>query len=219
MNKLTLEYEYQGKQHVKNIKKPVKIYRVRMDPECTIDMICEEKPRTRRGLWVGVVVLGALLITVGTFSIRYFNKKSTMPALEISSEEKMAFPLSEKPSIAVLPFVNMSGDPAQEYLADGISENIITALSIIPEMFVISRNSTFTYKGKPIKVQQVSEELGVKYVLEGSVQKSTDRIRVTAQLIDATTGHHLWAERYDQDLTNLFDLQDEITLKILRLGA
>jgi len=216
VNKLTLDYEYQGKQRVKNIKKPVKIYRVLMDPECTIDMICEEKHRTRRGLWVGLVVLGALLIMVGTFSIRYYNQRSAMPALEIASEEKMAFPLPEKPSIAVLPFVNMSGDPAQEYLADGISENIITALSIIPEMFVIARNSTFTYKGKPVKVQQVSEDLGVKYVLEGSVQKSTDRIRVTAQLIDATTGHHLWAERYDRDLTNLFDLQDEITLKILR---
>jgi adenylate cyclase len=134
---------------------------------------------------------------------------------DVASVEKMMFPLPDKPSIAVLPFVNMSRDPDQEYFADGISENIISALSHIPQMFVIARNSTFTYKGKPVKVQQVSEELGVQFVLEGSVQKSGDQIRVTAQLIDATTGHHLWAERYDRELKDIFLLQDEITLKIL----
>ncbi len=129
--------------------------------------------------------------------------------------ERMAFPLPEKPSIAVLPFTNMSGDPAQEYIADGITENIITALSKIPEMFVIARNSTFTYKGKPVNIRQVSEELGVQYVLEGSVQRAEDRLRITAQLIDALEGHHLWAERYDRDLRDLFALQDEVTMKIL----
>jgi adenylate cyclase len=134
---------------------------------------------------------------------------------ELASVEKMMFPLPDKPSIAVLPFVNMSRDQDQEYFADGISENIISALSHIPQMFVIARNSTFTYKGKPVKVQQVSEELGVQYVLEGSVQRAGDQIRVTAQLIDATTGHHLWAERYDRKLKDIFALQDEITLKIL----
>ena len=102
-----------------------------------------------------------------------------------------------------------------EAKADGISENIITSLSHVSEMFVIARNSTFTYKGKPVKVQQVSEELGVRYVLEGSVQKAGHRVRVTAQLVDATTGHHLWAERYDRELKDLFALQDEITVKIL----
>ena len=127
----------------------------------------------------------------------------------------MAFPLPDKPSIAVLPFVNMSGDPKQEFFSDGITEDIITALSKIPKLFVIARNSTFTYKGKPVKVKQVSEELGVRYVLEGSVQRSGDRVRITAQLIDALSGHHLWAERYDRDLKDLFALQDEVTLKIL----
>jgi adenylate cyclase len=127
----------------------------------------------------------------------------------------MAFPLPEKLSIAVLPFNNLSGDPTQEYIADGISENIISALSKISEMFVIARNSTFTYKGKPVKVQQVSEELGVRYVLEGSAQKSGNRLRITAQLIDATTGHHLWSEKYDRDMEDLFALQDEITHKII----
>ena len=123
--------------------------------------------------------------------------------VEPASVEKMAFPLPEKPSIAVLAFDNMSGDPEQEYLADGISENIITALSYIPEMFVTARNSSFTYKGKPVKVQQISEELGVRYVLEGSVLKSEDKVRITAQLIDALTGGHMWSERYDRDLKHL----------------
>ena len=129
--------------------------------------------------------------------------------------ETPTLPLPDKPSIAVLPFDNLSGDPEQEYLADGISENIISALSNISKMFVIARNSTFTYKGKPVKVQQVSRELGVRYVLEGSVQKADDRLRITAQLIDATTGNHIWSERYDRKLEDLFALQDDITKKII----
>jgi len=138
-----------------------------------------------------------------------------VPKMQVASKEKMAFPLPDLPSIAVMPFVNMSGDPKQEFLSDGITENIITGLSRVPRLFVIARNSTFTYKGKPVEVKKVSEELGVQYVLEGSVQRSGDRIRVTAQLIDALKGHHVWAERYDRDLTDLFALQDEITVKIL----
>jgi TolB-like protein/Tfp pilus assembly protein PilF len=137
------------------------------------------------------------------------------PKMEVASKERMAFPLPDKPSIAVLPFVNMSEDPKQDFFADGMTEEIITALSKGPNLFVIARNSTFTYKGKAVKVKQVSEELGVQYVLEGSVQRSADRIRVTAQLIDALTGHHLWAERYDRDLKDIFALQDEITMKII----
>ncbi|OGP90490.1 MAG: hypothetical protein A2157_12690 [Deltaproteobacteria bacterium RBG_16_47_11] len=129
--------------------------------------------------------------------------------------KKMAFPLPDKPSIAVLPFVNMSRDPEQEYFSDGITEEIITALSKVPNLFVIARNSTFTYKGKPVKVKQVSEELGVRYVLEGSVQKSGDKVRITAQLIDALSSRHLWAERYDRDLKDIFALQDEITMKVI----
>jgi adenylate cyclase len=109
----------------------------------------------------------------------------------------------------------MSGDPEQEYFSDGISENIITALSKVGELFVIARNSSFTYKGKPVKIQQISRELGVRYVLEGSVQKSGDRVRITAQLIDAKNGQHLWAENYDRDLKDIFEIQDEITMKIV----
>jgi adenylate cyclase len=129
--------------------------------------------------------------------------------------EHMAFPLPEKPSIAVLPFTNMSGDPAHEYIGDGISENIISALSVGAGMFVIARNSTFAYKGRSVKVQQIAEDLGVRYVLEGSVQKSGDRIRVTAQLIDALNGYHLWSDKYDRKMVELFELQDEITKKIV----
>jgi TolB-like protein/class 3 adenylate cyclase len=124
-------------------------------------------------------------------------------------------PLPDKPSIAVLPFTNMSGDPEQEYFSDGMTETLITDLSKISSLFVISRNSVFTYKGQPAKPEQVSRELGVQYVLEGSVQKAQDRVRINAQLIDATTGGHLWAERYDRTLADIFTLQDEVIQKIV----
>lgn len=118
---------------------------------------------------------------------------------------------SVRPSVAVLPFDNISGDPEQDYFADGISEDIITALSKIRSFFVVARNSTFTYKGKPVDVKQVANDLGVRYVLEGSVRKAGNRVRISAQLIDAGTGHHVWAERYDRDLSDIFELQDEMT--------
>ncbi len=127
--------------------------------------------------------------------------------------EDLALP--EKPSIAVLPFDNMSGDPEQDFLADGITEDLITALSKIRWFFVIARNSTYTYKGKAVEVKQVARELGVRYVLEGSVRKAGNRVRVTAQLIDATSGRHVWAERYDRQIEDIFDLQDEMTLTIV----
>ncbi len=122
---------------------------------------------------------------------------------------------SDRPTLAVLPFTNMSGDPEQEYFADGISEDIITGLSRLRWFFVIARNSSFTYKGKAVDVKRVARELGVRYVLEGSVRKGGNRVRITAQLIDASTGNHLWADRYDGDLTDVFALQDEITTKVV----
>jgi adenylate cyclase len=128
---------------------------------------------------------------------------------------KAALPLPDKPSIAVLPFVNMSGDPEQEYFSDGITEDLITDLSKISELFVVSRNATFTYKGKAVMPQQVANDLGVRHVLEGSVRKAGVRLRITAQLIDAHSGGHIWAERYDRELTDIFALQDEITDKIV----
>jgi TolB-like protein/Tfp pilus assembly protein PilF len=127
----------------------------------------------------------------------------------------MAHPLPDKPSIAVLPFENLSADKPRDFIVDGMTEDIISALARFKQLFVIARNSTFTYKGKAVKVQQVAEDLGVRYVLEGSMEVSKDRIRVTAQLIDAIAGTHLWVERYDRPLTDVFRVQDEVTRKIV----
>jgi len=137
------------------------------------------------------------------------------PKVEVASKEKMVFPLPDKPSIAVLPFTNMSGEKELEYFSDGLAEGIINGLSKSEHIFVIARNSTFTYKGKPVKVKQVAEEMGVRYVIEGSVQQERNRVRITAQLIDALTGRHLFSEQYNRDLKDILNLQDEITLKVL----
>ncbi len=170
--KLPLQYEYQGEQSVKNIAKPVRVYRVQWQPTPT-------------------------------------------PRPTLSGEQPAPLPLPDKPSLAVLPFTNLSSDPEQEYFSDGLTEDLITDLSRLSGLFVIARHSIFTYKGKAVKVQEVSQELGVRYVLEGSVRKAGERVRITAQLIDATTGHHLWAERYDRPLQDLFALQDEIVQQIV----
>jgi adenylate cyclase len=168
----------------------------------------------RRWRKTALVVAALVVLGVGVVAVWNFFIRSELPSIEAASMEKMAFPLPDKPSIAVLPFDNLSGDPDQDYIADGITENIITALSKIPQMFVIARTSTLTYKGKPVTVKQVSEELGVRYVLEGSVQKEGDRVRITPQLVDAIKGHHLWAEQYDRDMKGFFALLDELTKEI-----
>ncbi len=214
--KLELGYEFLGEQSVKNISEPVRIYRVLAGAKEAGTVVYKHRrddPKHKRRSTI--IVLLILIFGIAGFVAYKLYQTSITPPVELASIEKMAFPLPDKPSIAVLPFDNMSGDPEQEYIADGFTENIITALSKIPEMFVIARYSVFTYKGKPVKIQRVSEDLGVQYVLEGSVQRSADRIRIAAQLIDATTGHHLWADRYDRDFKDLFDLQDEITMEIL----
>jgi adenylate cyclase len=210
-SKLPLGYEYLGEQSVKNISKPVRIYKALMDPEAVGKVVGEKRVEPRRGLKVALAVVTVLLLIVGGLLIW----RTAFPPVQVASVEKMAFPLPDRPSIAVLPFDNLSEDPKQEYFSDGLTEEIISALSRVPKLFVIARNSTFTYKGKPVKVQQVSEDLGVRYVLEGSVRKAGDKIRVTAQLIDALNGHHLWAKRYDRNLEDIFALQDEITKEII----
>jgi len=210
-NKLSLGYEYIGEHSVKNITQPVRVYRVLMEPEAVGKVIGEKSAKP----WRTIALAMGILLVVGAVAVWNFYLRPSEPPLEVASAEKMSFPLPKKPSIAVLPFVNLSGDPEQEYFSDGITETIITALSMVPKLFVIARNSTFTYKGKPVKVQQVSWELGVQYVLEGSVRKAGDRLRITAQLIDALNGHHLWAERYDRNLSDIFAVQDEITKKII----
>jgi len=166
-----------------------------------------------RHRWTALVAIIVLIVGTATMIIWKLSIKPV--PLNKASMERMTFPLPDKPSIAVLPFVNMTGDPKQEFFSDGITEEIITTLSKVRHLFVISRQSTFYYKGKPVKVKQVSEELGVRYVLEGSVRKEGTKVRVTTQLIDAISGHHLWADRYDRELKNIFTLQDEITVKIV----
>ena len=150
-------------------------------------------------------------IAVGTDNLSVEPK----PGPLAMSIESAALPLPDKPSIAVLPFTNMSNDPEQEYFSDGITEDLITDLSQISALFIIARNSVFTYKSQAVKVQQVQQELGVRYVLEGSIRKSGNRVRITAQLVDAGTGGHVWAERFDRQLDDIFAVQDEVTKKIV----
>lgn len=202
-NKLKFGYEYFGEHEVKNIREPVKAYRVLMAPEFEGQRIGFEK-KTPKIRWMGVVA-AVVIIVIGLLIYQVYQSKQILPVEEA---------LAEKPSIAVMPFDNFSNDPEQGYFGDGISEDLITDLSKIPDLLVISRLSSFTYKGKNIKVQQIAKELGVRYVLEGSVRKVGNSIRINAQLIDATTGHHLWAERYDGDMNDIFTLQDNINRKI-----
>ncbi len=206
-NKLELGYEYLGEHSVKNIAAPVRVYKILMEPE-SVGKIIGEKRKTKRWVTVGAAVV--ILIGLAGWYLYILQSKRVEP----TSMEKIAFPLPEKHSIAVLPFDNMSNDPDQDYFADGISEDLITDLSKIPDLLVISRLSSFTYKGKSVKIQQIAEELGVRYVLEGSVRKANNNVRINAQLIDAASGHHLWAERYDGNTSDIFALQDKITQKI-----
>src|SRR5210317_621189 len=212
--KLPLGYEYLGEQSVKNILKPVGAYRVLMKPDAVGKVIGEKRflgRYSRRTAMAAIIAL--VLVAAGLVSWNMYLQQSKK--VEPASVDKMAFPLPDKPSIAVLPFENMSGDPEQEYFSDGITEDLITDLSKISGLFVIARNSVFIYKGRPIKIAEVGRELGVRYVLEGSVRKANGSVRITAQLVDATTEGHLWAERYDRDLKDIFALQDEVTQKIV----
>ena len=212
-NKLELEYEYLGEQQVKNIRTPIRVYRLLSYPGAAAHRVVQAKVSLGKK-WRKIAISAAVVVVIvaGLGIWQYYSRS---PSVEPASVEKMAYPLPDKPSIAVLPFDNMSGDRSQEYIADGLSENIISSLSKIPDMLVIARNSTFAYKGKAIKVSQVAEELGVKYVLEGSVQKSGDSLRVTAQLIDAIKGHHLWSEKYDRATKDFFKVQDDIARNIV----
>ena len=211
--KLPFGYEFIGEQPVKNIAKPVGAYRVVLEPRVTKKKGAGHKQGTQRRM--AVIGLAAALVIIAGAALWQFFLRPSAPATEKADPKQMALPLPELPSIAVLPFVNLSEDPKDQLLCDGITDNIINALSRIPRLFVIARNSTFTYKGKPVKIKQVSEEFGVRYVLEGSIQTSGDQIRITAQLIDALTGSQIWAERYDGASTDIFDLQDDITTKVL----
>jgi len=209
-NKLALGYEYLGEHSVKNIANPIKVFKVPMEPR---DISKEKKKaRPKRWLWAAVA---AVVLFLGITAAIFWNYYYLPAPVDIDPEGKMAFALPKGPSIAVLPFNNMTRDPEQDYFCDGITETIIGALSHNKNLFVIARNSTFAYKGKSIDVRQVGRELGARYVLEGSIQKTGERIRISAQLIDTKSGNHLWSERYDRDLKDIFALQDEITIKIM----
>jgi adenylate cyclase len=211
--KLPLGYEYLGEQPVKNIPKPVGAYRVLMKPDAAGKVIGEKKflgRYSRKTAMAAIIIFVAVAAGLVGWNIYLQQSKTVEP----TSVEKMAFPLPDKPSIAVLPFRNLSGDPEQEFLSDGFTEDIITALAKLPRMFVIARESSFTYKGKSAKAQDVGRDLGVRHVLEGSIQKYGDRIRISAQLIDAQNGHHLWAEKFDRDQQDIFKLQDAVIREI-----
>jgi adenylate cyclase len=212
--KLPLGYEYLGEKEVKNIAKPVGAYRVLMEPRVTVAGAKNKKPLIPLWRKKGALA-GAVVVLVALIGASVWNFYWRLPKIEPASKEKMAFPLPDKPSIAVLAFTNMSVDPKDDLFCDGLAEGIINALSKSEHLFVIARNSSFTYKGKPVKVKQVAEEMGVRYVIEGSVQREGNRVRITVQLIDALTGYHLFSERYDRDLKDILSLQDEITMKVM----
>ena len=179
--KLSLGYEALGEHTVKNIARPVRVYRVRLAPGPP-----SQKRRVDRRAVKGIRIL-IVVVLLGAGSWAGWRWLRT--------PESAGLPLPDRPSLAVLPFANLSQDPAQEYFSDGVTEDLITGLSKVSGLFVIARNSAFTYKGKPVKVREVGRDLGVRYVLEGGVQRSGSRVRITAQLVDATTGYHIWAER------------------------
>jgi len=176
-----------------------------------------ETPRIPRRYWRGgVLSLTGLAIIVGTIMlVQHVSLKPPRTHASIPPQEKPALPLPSIPSIAVLPFANLSGDPDQEYFSYGIADQLIGDLSRLPGLFVIARNSSFAYKGKSVKEQQIGRELGVRYVLEGSVRKAADQVRIGVELVDASTGTEMWTQRYDRPLADIFAMQDEIVGKVV----
>jgi adenylate cyclase len=174
-------------------------------------------PQERRFAWLTRNRWAMLVLAIGILagSVAIWKTHLSPTPIKVASIERMRYPLPDKPSIVILPFVNMSKEPDQEYFIDGLTDDLITDLSKISSVFVIARNSAFSYKGKTVQIKEIAEELGVRYVLEGSVRRAGDEIRINAQLIDALTGHHLWAERYDGTMGKVFALQDRITQKIV----
>ena len=202
-DRLPFLFEDLGEQQVKNIARPVRVYRVRPEgplPTPGTPALASGRPGAPPQAGEGSALIP--------------GSSRSSPGTQVRVAEPAALPLPDKPSIAVLPFKNMSGDPEQEYFADGMVEEIITALSRTRWLFVIARNSSFTYKGQAVDVKQVGRELGVRYVLEGSVRKAGGRVRITAQLIDAQSGIHLWADRFDGSLEDVFELQDKVAVSV-----
>ena len=213
-NRMPFSIESLGEQALKGFEEHVRVYRVQLITGESVPPPQQKSDRqVSPKIWpqMAVVVVVVMLVAVG---IGYWSEGSLPEEQSVLLESK-SFSLPDKPSIAVLAFDNLSGDPGQDYLSDGISENIITGLSRFPELFVIARQSSFSYKGKAVKAQEIASELGVQYIIEGSVQKSGSKVRVTAQLIDALSGHHLWVQQYDRQWEDIFTLQDDITQHII----
>jgi len=209
--KLDLKLDFVGEQRVKNISRPVRTYRVRLDGSRQSLRLHARRFRRRTAARAAALVL----LAVGpVLWLRPWE-----PRLEPASVERMALPLPDKPSIAVLPFANLSRDPEQEYFVDGMTEDLITDLSKVAGLFVVARDSVFPFKGRTVNVREVAEKLGVRYVLEGSVRRAGDQVRVNAQLIDATTGGHLWAERHDGNAKDIFAVQDKFVQIIVQALA
>ena len=207
--KLPFRCEFIGAHTVKNIARPVRVYRLHLEPG-GVSRSPTRAGRVRRRLAKGVVAAVAVLLLLGA---------AGWAGWRWLTPESAGLPLPDRPSVAVLPFANLSQDSAQEYFSDGVTEDLITGLSKVSGLFVIARNSVFTYKGRAVKIRDVGRDLGVRYVLEGGVQRSGSRVRITAQLVDATTGYHIWAERYDREVRDIFALQDEVTQQIVRAMA
>ncbi|QIA24791.1 adenylate/guanylate cyclase domain-containing protein [Mesorhizobium sp. AA22] len=212
--KLNFEFEFLGEQKLKNIEKPVRLYRV--SPRTRPASGAVPAKRKRHIEWrLLTVAATALILIAGGVALWKVVGGGSGPPVEVASKARMVLPLPDKPSIAVLPFANMSSEAGQEHFTDGMTDDLITDLSKVAGLFVISRNSTFVYKGKAVKISQVAEDLGVRYVLEGSVRRAGDRLRVNAQLIDALTGGHVWADRFDGNVADVFGVQDTFVGKIV----
>lgn len=215
--RLPFEYMSLGEKTLKGFSEPVRIFSVRLKPESAVP--APEEPQSidsgapwweKRWFISGLVGCLAISALAGIFWLKPWDRQQESATADLNAPTGI-----ETPSIAVLPFANLSGDPGQEYFSDGITNDIITDLAKSPDLIVIASNSSFTYKGKAVKVQQVGKELGVKYVLEGSVQKSGDSVRINVQLIDAATGGHLWAERFESTLEDVFALQDSVSQEVV----
>jgi adenylate cyclase len=208
--KLDIIFVDLGAHSVKNIKKPVNIYKVLIDPKDAHPVVGVSTTKMSIRPWVlaGIV---AVTLLAGSVGIWY---RQSQPRFEPASIDRMAYPLPDKPSIAVLPFANYSDDAKLGFFSSGLTEDLTASLSKEPDLFVVSKSSTAAYKSKPIQIRQVAEEQGVQYVLEGSVQKAEDKLRITVQLIDAIKGRHLWADRFDRQAKDVFALQDEIVKKV-----
>jgi TolB-like protein/Tfp pilus assembly protein PilF len=213
--KLNVGYKYLGEQNVKNIKEPIRVYRLLLEPDAVGKIIGEKKPRQGQKKLAVVAVSAIIILLAGAFTIWNFYFRPSTSSERLSLTLTTDSELSKIPSVAVLPFDNLSDDPDQTYFTDGMTDDLITGLSKLNGLFVIARNSTFTYKGKSVRVQQVAKDLGVRYVVEGSVRRADEQVRINVQLIEAATGHHLWAERYDGKMTDIFALQDQINQKII----